>query len=253
MRVFEDMPLKTQRSRRKTISIQVLKDEQNQIILLIKMPEYLDDDHLRTILDTKRPWIRKSKDKLLIQEIKKKKLLTDYSIKADGKLPFKGRSLKVEIFTDRSIPKMIIEGDDERITIVRNPNYSNYQTELPVLMKEYYIEKAYKEFTGIIEDYSKRYHFKINNLRIKNTKTRWGSCSAKMNINLNWKLIIAHHRVYEYVIVHELSHIGCWNHSPQFWNRVASILPDYHVRKKELKSIAEFLSSFDFSNLEITL
>jgi hypothetical protein len=112
---------------------------------------------------------------------------------------------------------------------------------------------AYKEFSGIIRNYSKKYGFKVNQIRIKDTKTRWGSCSPKMNVNLNWKLIIAPHRVYEYVIVHELCHLGCWNHSQQFWNRVAAILPDYKDRKDELKRISAFLSAFDFSKLEMEL
>jgi predicted metal-dependent hydrolase len=55
------------------------------------------------------------------------------------------------------------------------------------------------------------------------------------------------------VIVHELCHLGCWNHSQQFWNRVAAILPDYKDRKDELKRISAFLSAFDFSKLEMEL
>ncbi|MFW6263666.1 MAG: M48 family metallopeptidase [Thermotogota bacterium] len=250
MRVFEGTPITTKRSKRKTVSIQVLKDENNQVILLIKIPVYVDDEQLKTILDAKRSWIRKSKDKLLKIETTKNKLLSDYSLKENGRLPFKGNCLKIEFLTDRSIPKMMVKGDEERISIIRNPNYSYHRIELPRLMLDYYREKAYEEFKGIIDAYSNQFHFKVNKLRIKDTKTRWGSCSAKLNINLNWKLIITHHRVYEYVIVHELCHIGCWNHSQQFWNRVAAILPDYKSRKEELKQISGFLAAFDFSKLE---
>ncbi len=253
MKTFEGLNVQTKRSNRRTVSIQVLKEQNDQIILFVKMPEFVDHDQLQTILESKRSWIMKSKDKLLSYETVKNKLLSDFSLKDDGKLPFKGKSVTLKISTNLSIPKMTIQGNDDQINVTRNPHYSAYYSELPLMLKDYYYKKAFEEFTRIIDLYSERFGFKVNQLRIKNTKTRWGSCSAKMNVNLNWKLITVHHRVYEYVIVHELCHMGCWNHSQQFWNRVASILPDYKDRKDELKRISAFLSAFDFSKLEMEL
>ncbi len=249
MKTFKGITLQTKRSKRKTVSIQVMKEKKDQIILLIKMPEYIDDEHLQQILEAKSSWILKSKAKLLMKETEKEKLLSDFSIKNDGKLPFKGKVVSLKILTDSTIPRLIVQGNNTEIIVLRNPNYADYQEELPVVLKNYYQKSAFEAFSKIIDDYSEKYGFQVKQVRIKNTKTRWGSCSAKMNINLNWKLILAHHRVYEYVIVHELCHIGCWNHSQQFWNRVASILPDYQTRKNELKRISEFLSAFNFSKL----
>lgn len=249
MKTFNGITLQTKRSKRKTVSIQVMKEKKDQILLLIKMPEYIDDNHLQQILEAKRSWILKSKAKLLMRETVKEKLLSDFSLKDDGRLPFMGNVVKLKILSDSTVPRLIVQGNDNEIIVLKNPNYLYYKQELPFILRDYYQKKAYEEFSGIIDDYSKIYGFKVKQLRIKDTKTRWGSCSAKMNINLNWKLIIAHHRVYEYVIVHELCHIGCWNHSQQFWNRVASIMPDYQSRKNELKIISELLSAFDFSKL----
>ena len=114
--------------------------------------------------------------------------------------------------------------------------------------------KDRESITSIQWGKMKKYSDKINMflymfILYENNNIEHENLRKKMNINLNWKLILAHHRVYEYVIVHELCHIGCWNHSQQFWNRVASILPDYQTRKNELKRISEFLSAFNFSKL----
>jgi hypothetical protein len=70
---------------------------------------------------------------------------------------------------------------------------------------------------------------------IKDQKTRWGSCSKKGNINLNWRLIMAPLHVIDYVVVHELCHLKVMNHSKDFWNLVESIQPNNHERRRWLK------------------
>ena len=241
------------RSNRKTLSIQVLTDATNNLYLLIKVPQNLDEKQLTQIVQSKRSWIEEAKKKRLRLEASKQAMLSDYSITDNGVLPFQGKYLKVKIRTDRTIPKLAVMMDSEGLCILKNPFYSHYQQELPDLLKHYYKKKAHRVFSHMIDVYTKQYGYQVNAIKIKDTKTRWGSCSAKMNINLNWRLIIANERIYEYVIVHELSHLGCWHHGTQFWNRVASILPDYRVRKKELKDIANFLFAFDFSKINIDL
>ena len=71
---------------------------------------------------------------------------------------------------------------------------------------------------------------------IKDQKRRWGSCSARGNLNFNWRLVMAPDKVLDYVVVHELCHLLELNHSKEFWSLLASILPDYKERKDWLKN-----------------
>lgn len=75
-------------------------------------------------------------------------------------------------------------------------------------------------------------------LKIRNMTSRWGSCQPKKGIiTLNSKLIEAPRNCIEYVILHELVHFIHPNHSRQFWDFVAMMMPDWKERKKELEKI----------------
>ena len=72
-------------------------------------------------------------------------------------------------------------------------------------------------------------------IKLSEAKARWGSCSAKNNLNFAWRLIMCPLSVIDYVVVHELSHITYKNHSPAFWARVKAVLPNYEDDQDWLK------------------
>ena len=72
-------------------------------------------------------------------------------------------------------------------------------------------------------------------LRLSSAGTRWGSASADGGIRLNWRLIHFRLPIIDYVVAHELSHLREMNHSPQFWDTVASVMPDYAERRHALR------------------
>lgn len=78
----------------------------------------------------------------------------------------------------------------------------------------------------------------VNQLRIKDQKSRWGSCSSLGNINLNWRLIQAPSRIVDYVVVHELAHRIEFNHSPAFWRIVEQWYGDPQPARQWLRAHA---------------
>ncbi len=72
-------------------------------------------------------------------------------------------------------------------------------------------------------------------ITIKDTKSRWGSCSYQGNLNFCWRLILAPEEVLDYIVVHELCHRLEMNHSARFWAEVKRVLPEYEKSKEWLK------------------
>ena len=73
-------------------------------------------------------------------------------------------------------------------------------------------------------------------VRIKDMRSRWGSCSSRGRISLHWGLVLLSRDVLDYVVVHELAHLREMNHSARFWRGVEEILPDYRERRARLKA-----------------
>jgi hypothetical protein len=96
--------------------------------------------------------------------------------------------------------------------------------------------QAAAEFAKKTEWYAAQIGVTYGRITIRSQKTRWGSCSAKGNLNFNCLLMLAPEEVRDYVVVHELCHRRQMNHSPRFWNEVASILPHYREQRAWLKA-----------------
>jgi len=102
-------------------------------------------------------------------------------------------------------------------------------------LKKFYKKETERIVRGLVEIYNENNKFKIKNIRIKNQKTRWGSCSSIGNLNFNWKLSMAPYEVIEYVVIHELCHRIQMNHSNLFWNEVKKLCPNYKKHSNWLK------------------
>lgn len=98
--------------------------------------------------------------------------------------------------------------------------------------------KAKQIFPEILDDIATAHGFVYNRVTIRGQKTRWGSCSSKQNINLNYKLLFFPEAVMRYVFIHELCHTQEMNHSRQFWALVEQCDADYQQHRLVLKDTA---------------
>ena len=85
--------------------------------------------------------------------------------------------------------------------------------------------------------FNAHYKLKVGKIFIKNHKSRWGSCSAKGNLNFNYKIAFLPPEITDYIIVHELCHIGEFNHSDRFWRLVGEALPHHKKLRLALRKL----------------
>jgi predicted metal-dependent hydrolase len=97
------------------------------------------------------------------------------------------------------------------------------------------MRRAKELFAERLDHFAPRLGVAWKRLSLSSASTRWGTASADGAIRLNWRLI--HHKldVIDYVVAHELSHLKVMDHSPQFWDTVKSVMPDYPERRRVLR------------------
>ncbi|MEO0454573.1 MAG: SprT family zinc-dependent metalloprotease [Verrucomicrobiota bacterium] len=112
------------------------------------------------------------------------------------------------------------------------------ETNLRPLIESYLQSHARVVLPPRVLELAQERHFSPARITIRNQSSRWGSCSEKGNISLNWRLIQVPPPVCDYVILHELCHLKEMNHSRHFWNLVSHNCPDYKNHELWLKQHA---------------
>lgn len=202
------------KSNRKSISIQIDKNAN----IIVRAPKSLRQKQILSFVESKSTWITKK------QKLVKNVLRNKCQFKDTDKVLYLGINYPIKITT--SSEKISFNG--EFFTLAKNCQNPDK------IFKNWYKEQFQKTIIPRVHYLANKNNLKFNNIRLKAQKTIWGSCSAKNNINLNYLLMMAPIEVIDYVIVHELSHIIHKNHSQNFWNLVATIMPNYKKAKKWL-------------------
>lgn len=109
----------------------------------------------------------------------------------------------------------------------------------PRLLEKTLRARAHEFFLARLEHYCARLGLATPPLTLSSARTRWGSCSRKSGIRLNWRLIHFPSHVIDYVVAHEVAHLREMNHSPRFWAVVSEVFPDHRRARQALKQFAE--------------
>ncbi len=80
-------------------------------------------------------------------------------------------------------------------------------------------------------------------LRLSNARSEWGSCNARGEIRLNWRLVQLPPTLAEYVVAHEVAHLVELNHSPRFWALVERLMPGHAALRRELEDWTALLAA----------
>lgn len=100
---------------------------------------------------------------------------------------------------------------------------------------------AERELPPRVLEWAELHQLTVRRVTVRDQQTRWGSCSRRGTISLNWRLIQVPAFVRDYIILHELMHLRQMNHSARFWKEVERVCPDYQNAERWLKQHSELL------------
>lgn len=150
----------------------------------------------------------------------------------EWKILYRGREYRLVLRREPARRRIQVELEEDEL-LISTPNAE--PARIYKAIEKWYIGQAHMIFPVRVMHYLQFTGGEVKSIRIKDQKTRWGSCSSLHNLNFNWRLIMAPGEVLDYVVVHELCHLTHMNHSRDFWNMVEKVMPDYRVYRKWLK------------------
>ncbi len=145
---------------------------------------------------------------------------------AGALLPFKGVEHEVRQGSLGHVP-VWIEG---RVIHVVGAKEHHPRRVLDFLKSE-----ARKELEARVTAHTSRIGLKHTRLTVRDTASRWGSCSAQRSLSFSWRLILAPPFVLDYVVAHEVAHMREMNHGPKFWKLVQELVGDFRRPQKWLR------------------
>ena len=213
-------------SKRKKVTITIERDRE----IVLHAPNHASDEVIARIVENKRQWIyektRHSQKYVDIPHPPGKELVNGESAL------YLGRNYRIEIV------------DEEADCIQFNQRFlipASLTPHKKGVMREWYIKRAKERILPRVVKSARDLGVSFGQARIVDSRYRWGSCTVRNNINLNWRLIKAPVFVVDYVIAHELAHLLEPNHTPRFWNIVKAQVPNMGKARDWLREHGQLL------------
>ena len=225
-----------QRSTRRRRTMQIQLDPESGLKVLV--PHTLTDSEIEDFLLKRSDWILKHRTDVEIAEGQ-----VDWA--EGGLMQLRGNPIQVVVQerdvndVGRDLPPTVVKSlEGEKVTVIIPPDMPQEDKSKVVKqwLMEWYRQESWDYLKSRVAEYGNVMDVKPSQLKLSNAKKRWGSCSGKRSINLNWRLIMLDDRLIDYVVVHELAHLVELNHSPGFWGVVARVLPDHPELRRRLRA-----------------
>lgn len=208
-------------SRRKTLGITIERDGS----LSVHTPLPVNIPDIEAFVNEKRLWI--------YTKLAEKDYFTEQAYPArqfcNGEgFCYLGRVYRLNLVENRMQSLIFKSG---RFYLAKNKQASARE-----LFIDWYRQKALQRLPSILAEFIPRLGMKLNGLRVIDLGNRWGSCSDSGVLNFHWKIMQLPQKLIRYLVVHELAHLVDKHHSPQFWQTVESLLPNYQECHAELRN-----------------
>lgn len=160
-------------------------------------------------------WIREK-----IAELPEQISFTDGAI-----LSILGEKTEIKVTYDSALKTTDIRLINNELLVFTNKENPNPR------IKRYIINYAKERLSTLAHQKAAKIDKKIAGIKVKDTTSRWGSCSHDGHLSFSWRLIFAPYNAFDYVVAHEVAHLRVMDHSPAFWAECEALCDDYSLGK----------------------
>ncbi|RUS60303.1 M48 family peptidase [Pseudorhodobacter sp. E13] len=212
---------RTARARRMSLRVSRLDGR-----VTLSLPPRAREAEAMAFLRAQEDWIRKALANVVASD----------AVGFGAEIPVEGQMVRVVPGAGRSV---VLTGDELQVP--------GDAARAGVRVAAFLKTRARDRLAQASDHYAHRIGRRYRTLTLRDTRSRWGSCTAEAGLMYSWRLIMAPPLVLDYVAAHEVAHLAEMNHSDRFWAIVADLMPDYARPRKWLKSEGHVLHSYRFS------
>ncbi|MCY4333208.1 MAG: SprT family zinc-dependent metalloprotease [Litoreibacter sp.] len=191
----------------------------------LTVPRFAKNSDAQSFLRDKEGWIRKhleqQPDQVLVQP--------------GAFIPIEGVSYRIEVGSNRAVSL-------QTNCISVPPGLEKTGPRLRAFLKTLARDRLAEASGRYAAKLGRRY----GKITLRDTRSRWGSCTCEGNLMYSWRLILAPPAVLDYVAVHECCHLVEMNHSKAFWDLVEGLMPDYNAPRRWLRKEGGALHRYQF-------
>lgn len=211
--------------KRKTMEIKVEESGGVKVIA----PTGIDENYILKLVQSKAKWIIEKRNQIAIINNNKVKRKI-----ANGEpYMYLGQDYILKLVENNNIKEIKTKLLNENILVTTN---TKDEGKIKLALEKWYREKTFEKVNERIQYYERYFKYKVRNVRVKEQKRRWASCTYNNDLLFNWRCIMAPIDVLDYIVIHEMCHMEHKNHSKEFWDEVKRILPNYNLNKQWLKT-----------------
>ena len=217
------------RARRRSIGMEVHLDG-----LTVRAPRWVALREIEATLAERARWILRSLDEW--QSRRRDVMPREW--KSGAPIVYRGERLELALHCSR---RPAIAADLFHLT-VRHP-HADDERQVAACVGDWLKDQASTLVATRVADYVRRVARQPLSVRLSNARSEWGSCNARGEIRLNWRLVQLPPALAEYVVAHEVAHLIELNHSPRFWALVEELMPGHVALRRELEDWTALLAA----------
>ena len=199
--------------------------------LKMTIPSGLADREVNAFLDRHQGWLL----------TKLAKFPEDAGLRSGSAILLRGVRHRIE-HTGR------LRGLTEAVLVDGEPviRVSGLEEHLGRRLADFLKKEARRELEALVDAHAYRVRCPVNSISMKDTRSRWGSCSVDGNLSFSWRIVMAPPLVIDYLASHEVAHLKEMNHGPRFWALCEKLCPEMEEAKGWLKRHGSMLHAIDF-------